>query len=99
MIKRSGPNLDRVVIEKCGAIGVIVIVLEHDPHPIIRMIAIKLGNGIISGLGYLRRPRGRPFQTLMIEDAEMFRLDYLPIELRVILRNSRSDPTSPQQQP
>ena len=71
-------DLNCVLIKKSCAIGVVVVVLEHDPHAPVRSVPIQLGNGRVRGFGNARRPRRCPFQPLVVENAEVLGLHYLP---------------------
>ena len=79
VVEGSSPDFDHVVIKKSGAVGVVVIVFEHDAHFFARLVAVEFGNRPIGFLGDLRRALRRILQTLVIHHAKMIALDNLPL--------------------
>ena len=78
VVQRRGPNLNGVLIEKSRAIGVVVVVLEHNSHPPVGRVPIQLGKGRVRGFGNARRPRRSPGQPLVVEHSEVLGLHHLP---------------------
>ena len=93
VIERGRPDLNRIVIEKSRAIGVVVKVLEHDTHPVLGLVSVQLRYRTIGLFGDLRRPGSGSIQTLVIENPEMLGLHDLPFELGMILRQGSRSPT------
>ena len=85
VIEGSGPDLDGVVIEEGGAVGVVVVVLEDDAHPAAGAVAVEFGHRTVRGLGDLGGSLGSQSQAVVVENLEVGGLQDLPLQLRVVL--------------